>query len=133
MRLFSYLAIAHGADAVLFFQWRQVIIIFINLFVLLQILFFFLSFNPLTAFYSSVSSFSLLLTFSLCPPLPFYFIYFFDLTSPKLLNLSKSKAGAEKFHSAMVAHIDPKKSRVYQEVKTLGQELLHLSKTTKVL
>jgi beta-galactosidase len=57
MRMWSYQAIARGADGVMFFQWRQ------------------------------------------------------------------SRAGAEKFHSAMVPHGPPEKSPVWREVKQLGQEL----------
>lgn len=34
-----------------------------------------------------------------------------------------SKAGAEKFHSAMVPHVEPKDSRSWQEVKQLGTDL----------
>jgi beta-galactosidase len=34
-----------------------------------------------------------------------------------------SKAGAEKFHSAMVPHVRPEESRSWQEVKQLGAEL----------
>jgi beta-galactosidase len=34
-----------------------------------------------------------------------------------------SKAGAEKFHSAMVPHVRPEESRSWQEVKRLGAEL----------
>jgi beta-galactosidase len=62
MRALSYQAMAHGADGVMFFQWRQ------------------------------------------------------------------SKAGAEKFHSAMVPHVRPEQSRVYREVKTLGAELQRLDR-----
>jgi beta-galactosidase len=57
MRLWSYQAVARGADGVMFFQWRQ------------------------------------------------------------------SRAGAEKFHSAMVPHGPPDSSPVWSEVKQLGQEL----------
>ena len=57
MRLWSYQAVARGADGVMFFQWRQ------------------------------------------------------------------SRAGAEKFHSAMVPHGPPESSPVWREVKLLGQEL----------
>jgi beta-galactosidase len=57
MRLWSYQAVARGADGVMFFQWRQ------------------------------------------------------------------SRAGAEKFHSAMVPHGPPDSSPVWREVKQLGQEL----------
>ena len=38
----------------------------------------------------------------------------------------QSKAGAEKFHSAMVPHIDPESSRVYGDVRRLGNELAGL-------
>lgn len=34
-----------------------------------------------------------------------------------------SKAGAEKFHSAMVPHVEPEQSRSWREVKQLGAEL----------
>ncbi len=34
-----------------------------------------------------------------------------------------SKAGAEKFHSAMVPHVEPEESRSWQEVKQLGADL----------
>ncbi|SDK00983.1 beta-galactosidase [Sediminibacillus albus] len=61
MRLWSYSAIGHGADGIMFFQWRQ------------------------------------------------------------------AKAGAEKFHSAMIPHSNSEESRVYQEVKQLGQELKKLN------
>ncbi|MGF1470921.1 MAG: beta-galactosidase [Rubrobacteraceae bacterium] len=37
-----------------------------------------------------------------------------------------SKAGAEKFHSAMVPHGEPEQSRSWQEVKRLGAELARL-------
>ena len=57
MRLWSYQAVARGADGVMFFQWRA------------------------------------------------------------------ARAGAEKFHGAMVPHVDPVKSRVFAEVKELGREL----------
>ena len=57
MRLWSYQALARGADGVMFFQWRQ------------------------------------------------------------------SRAGAEKFHSAMVPHGPPERSPTWREVKQLGQEL----------
>jgi beta-galactosidase len=57
MRLWSYQAIARGADGVMFFQWRQ------------------------------------------------------------------SRAGAEKFHSAMVPHGPPDSSPVWREVKQIGHEL----------
>jgi beta-galactosidase len=57
MRLWSYQAVAHGADGVMFFQWRQ------------------------------------------------------------------SRAGAEKFHSAMVPHGPAESSPAWKEVKQLGQEL----------
>jgi len=60
MRLWSYQAVARGADGVMFFQWRQ------------------------------------------------------------------SRAGAEKFHSAMVPHGPPDSSPVWREVKQLGQELRSL-------
>ena len=35
----------------------------------------------------------------------------------------QSRAGAEKFHSAMVPHVDPETSRSWQEVKRLGLDL----------
>jgi beta-galactosidase len=38
-----------------------------------------------------------------------------------------SKAGAEKFHSALVQHVDVEKSRVFAEVKQLGAELQKLT------
>ncbi|KAF0096190.1 MAG: beta-galactosidase [Puniceicoccaceae bacterium 5H] len=38
-----------------------------------------------------------------------------------------SRAGAEKYHSALVQHCGPQKSRVFQEVKALGNELKKLS------
>lgn len=38
----------------------------------------------------------------------------------------QSKAGAEKFHSAMVPHVDPQDSRSWKEVKQLGSELAKL-------
>lgn len=57
MRLWSYQAIAHGADGILFFQWRA------------------------------------------------------------------ARGGAEKYHGAMVPHVDPARSRVFAEVKELGREL----------
>ena len=60
MRLWSYQAVARGADGIMFFQWRQ------------------------------------------------------------------SRAGAEKFHSAMVPHGPLDKSRAWHEVKTLGTELARL-------
>jgi beta-galactosidase len=60
MRLWSYQAMAHGADGIMFFQWRA------------------------------------------------------------------SKAGAEKYHGAMVPHIGTKKSRIFSEVKQLGNELKKL-------
>lgn len=60
MRLWSYQAMAHGADGILFFQWRA------------------------------------------------------------------SKAGAEKFHSAMVPHVPPARSRTWDEVAELGAELRRL-------
>ena len=60
MRLWSYQAVARGADGVMFFQWRQ------------------------------------------------------------------SRAGAEKFHSAMVPHGRPEHSPVWREVVRLGQELSRL-------
>ncbi len=60
MRLWSYQALAHGSDSVMFFQWRA------------------------------------------------------------------SKKGAEKYHSAMVPHFG-EKSRVFQEVSDLGQELTQLA------
>jgi len=61
MRLQSYQAVAHGADGVLFFQWRQ------------------------------------------------------------------SKAGAEKFHSAVVPHEGSEHGRIFQQVAQLGSELQKLS------
>jgi len=60
MRLWSYQALAHGADGVMFFQWRA------------------------------------------------------------------SRAGAEKYHGAMVGHGDPARSRVWRECVALGQELPRL-------
>lgn len=60
MRLWSYQTIAHGADGIMFFQWRQ------------------------------------------------------------------SRAGAEKFHGAMVTHTGDENSRVYREVEQLGSELKRL-------
>lgn len=57
MRLWSYGAVARGAEGIMFFQWRQ------------------------------------------------------------------SRAGAEKFHSAMVPHVRPEDSRSWREVSTLGAEL----------
>jgi beta-galactosidase len=60
MRLWSYQAVARGADGVMFFQWRQ------------------------------------------------------------------SRAGAEKFHSAMVPHGPPEDSPVWRDVKRLGNELRQL-------
>lgn len=57
MRLWSYQALARGADGILYFQWRQ------------------------------------------------------------------SRAGAEKFHSAMVPHGDTRVSRAYREISELGEEL----------
>jgi beta-galactosidase len=57
MRLWSYGAVARGAEGIMFFQWRQ------------------------------------------------------------------SKAGAEKFHSAMVPHVSPEDSRSWREVRKLGAEL----------
>jgi beta-galactosidase len=57
MRLWSYGAVARGAEGIMFFQWRQ------------------------------------------------------------------SKAGAEKFHSAMVPHVDPANSRSWKEVSRFGAEL----------
>jgi beta-galactosidase len=60
MRLWSHGAVAHGADGIMFFQWRA------------------------------------------------------------------SKAGAEKFHSAMVPHVEPEDSRSWREVKQLGAELAKL-------
>ena len=60
MRLWSHGAVAHGADGIMFFQWRA------------------------------------------------------------------SKAGAEKFHSAMVPHVKPEDSRGWREVKQLGAELAKL-------
>ncbi|QIN83477.1 DUF3459 domain-containing protein [Rubrobacter tropicus] len=38
----------------------------------------------------------------------------------------QSKAGAEKFHSAMVPHVEPKESRSWHEVKRLGEDLTKL-------
>ncbi len=38
----------------------------------------------------------------------------------------QSRAGAEKFHSAMVPHVDPEVSGSWQEVKRLGHELARL-------
>jgi len=61
MRLQSYQAVAHGADGVLFFQWRQ------------------------------------------------------------------SKAGAEKFHSAVVPHEGSEHGRIFQQVAQMGSELQKLS------
>jgi len=60
MRLWSYSAIGHGGDGILFFQWRQ------------------------------------------------------------------SRAGAEKFHGGMIPHSNDENSRIYREVKELGQELKKL-------
>lgn len=60
MRLWSYEAIAHGSDGIMFFQWRQ------------------------------------------------------------------SKGGAEKFHSAVVPHGEPKESRVFKESCQFGNELKKL-------
>lgn len=60
MRLWSFQAVARGAEGVMFFQWRQ------------------------------------------------------------------SKAGAEKFHSAMVPHVEPEDSRSWREVKQLGRDLAKL-------
>jgi len=57
MRLWSFQAVARGAEGIMFFQWRQ------------------------------------------------------------------SKAGAEKFHSAMVPHVRPEESRSWEEVSRLGAEL----------
>ena len=57
MRLWSYQAVAHGADGVMFFQWRA------------------------------------------------------------------ARGGAEKYHGAMVPHVDPALSRIFAEVKELGREL----------
>jgi beta-galactosidase len=62
MRLWSHGAVAHGADGIMFFQWRA------------------------------------------------------------------SKAGAEKFHSAMVPHVKPEDSRSWREVRRLGAELEKLDK-----
>ncbi|MFN7252274.1 MAG: beta-galactosidase [Anaerobacillus sp.] len=42
----------------------------------------------------------------------------------------QSKAGSEKFHGAMVSHAPKEKSRTYQEVKQLGNELKKLEKIT---
>jgi beta-galactosidase len=60
MRLWSYSTIGHGADGIMFFQWRQ------------------------------------------------------------------GRAGSEKFHGAMVPHSNKEESRVYQEVRQLGNELKKL-------
>jgi beta-galactosidase len=60
MRLWSYQAVAHGGDGVMFFQWRA------------------------------------------------------------------AKAGAEKYHGAMVTHTGDANSRIYREVEQLGQELKKL-------
>jgi beta-galactosidase len=60
MRLWSYQAVAHGADGVMFFQWRA------------------------------------------------------------------SKAGAEKFHGALVPHVGTQNSRIWSEVTQLGRELAGL-------
>ena len=38
----------------------------------------------------------------------------------------QSKAGAEKFHSSMVPHVDPEGSRTWHEVKQLGEDLAKL-------
>ena len=62
MRLWSHGAVAHGADGIMFFQWRA------------------------------------------------------------------SKAGAEKFHSAMVPHVKPEDSRSWREVKQFGAELEKLDR-----
>jgi beta-galactosidase len=64
MRALSYQALARGADAVTFFQWRA------------------------------------------------------------------SRAGAEKFHSAMVPHFDTGRSRVFAEVRELGQKIKQLTPVT---
>ncbi|QKS69746.1 beta-galactosidase [Paenalkalicoccus suaedae] len=64
MRLWSYSAVARGADAIMYFQWRQ------------------------------------------------------------------GKAGAEKFHSAMIPHSDSEESRTYREVQALGNELKKLGELT---
>ena len=64
MRLWSYQAVARGADGICFFQWRQ------------------------------------------------------------------SRAGAEKFHGAMVGHGNPATQRCFQETKKLGNELALLSELT---
>ncbi|MDB5044585.1 MAG: beta-galactosidase [Deinococcus sp.] len=42
-----------------------------------------------------------------------------------------SRAGAEKYHSGMVQHVGPDRSRVWQEVKALGQELKSLRELTE--
>ena len=62
MRLWSHGAVAHGADGIMFFQWRA------------------------------------------------------------------SRAGAEKFHSAMVPHVRPEDSRSWNEVRQLGGELANLDR-----
>jgi beta-galactosidase len=41
-----------------------------------------------------------------------------------------SKAGAEKFHSGMVQHIEPARSRVFAEIKRLGADLEALAPVT---
>lgn len=41
-----------------------------------------------------------------------------------------SRAGAEKYHSGMVQHVGPERSRVWREVRALGQELKSLSALT---
>ncbi|GGO26191.1 beta-galactosidase [Deinococcus humi] len=65
MRLLNHQALAHGANGLMFFQWRA------------------------------------------------------------------SRAGAEKFHSGMVQHVGPQRSRVWQEVQALGQELKSLTELTQ--
>lgn len=67
MRLESLQAVAHGADGVMFFQWRA------------------------------------------------------------------SRAGAEKFHSGLVSHVPPERSRTFAEVKALGAELKKLTNVTGTL
>jgi beta-galactosidase len=41
-----------------------------------------------------------------------------------------SRAGAEKFHSGMVQHVGPARSRVWEEIRSLGQELRTLTRLT---
>ena len=43
-----------------------------------------------------------------------------------------SKVGAEKFHSAMVPHVEPEQSRSWQEVKQLGADLVQLDELAGV-